>query len=323
MKIKAKLLCVFFSAILFSCSKNTRIDISKLKKEKVVNQLSDSTFIYDVRAILNYGEDIYLSDYKRNQVIVLDKSLELKNTLGSAGKGPGEFIGASQLFIDKDTIYVMNDGHRTVEVFDFSQHLKTISFPKEIRLSTQKKFVKSNKYFYLSNVNIDGSISRYNPYDNDIKQFGLIENYRSEKETRIKNSKYILKYKDFIISVSDNKPKLEMYNMLGNFILEFDYRHIKSVSNTMDFIEKQKEEENSYYEFVSDAYLFSNKLYLLILSYNGNKMLSNKVLEINMSETGFKASRLLDLGSDWYESICITDGVLWASNGALVKFKLE
>ncbi|QTD38778.1 6-bladed beta-propeller [Polaribacter batillariae] len=322
MRIKALLLCVF-CIIISSCSKHKGIEISKLKKERVIERLSDSSFIYDVRAIINYNEDIYLSDYKRNQVIVLDESLKLKKTLGSAGKGPGEFIGPSQLFIDNDTIYVMNDGHRTIEAFDFFKHQKTISPPKEIRLSAEKKFVKSNNYFYLSNVNSHGSISRYNSYNKNIKQFGLIEKYRTEKETRIKNGKYILKYQDFIIAVSDNKPKLEMYNMTGDFVLEFDYRSIKSVSNTMDYIEKQKQEENSYYEFVSDAYLFSDKLYLLTLFYNQNKMFSNKVLEIEINNTAFRASRLLDLGNDWFESICITKGTLLASNGSLVEFKLK
>lgn len=320
MKKIIKLFCVLCAVA--SCSDSNEIGVFKLRKTVEVNQLSDSTFLTDVRSIRNYKEKFYLTDYSRNQIIILDKTLKLINTMGSTGKGPGEFLGADQLYIEEDTIYVMNDGHRTIEVFDRVKHLKTIKFPNSIKLAADKKFVKSDEYFYLSKVDVDGSVCKYG-FDKIVKQFGLIENYKSEKETFIKNQKHILKYKNNIISVSDNKPKLEMYTTSGDLVYKLDYGNIELVDNTMDFIEKQTLTENSYYEFVSDAYVFSNKLYLLILTHDGQKMFSNKVLEFDINDVGFTVSRILDLGDDWFESICASNDILMASNGALVSFKLN
>lgn len=83
--------------LLFACcilitgcaNESKEIKTVTLERETSLNQLSDSTYITDVMGMVESNNKLYLTDYKRSQVFILDQNLKLINTLGSAGKGPG------------------------------------------------------------------------------------------------------------------------------------------------------------------------------------------------------------------------------------------
>ena len=101
---------IFFSSIIvfYSCQ-NNNISVIGLKGDTVISQLNDSSFISDVRSIYS-NKYIYVIDYKRDQILILDKKGSLIKSLGIRGKGLGEFLGASHLFVSNDTICVYNEG---------------------------------------------------------------------------------------------------------------------------------------------------------------------------------------------------------------------
>lgn len=70
-------------------------------------------------------------------------------------------------------------------------------------------------------------------------------------------------------------------------ITEFDYGHVGIVNEFMTFANKQELSENSYYVFVSDTYIYSDKLYVLMLSLEGNWCLLSQRLVI-LEEINFR-----------------------------------
>lgn len=315
---------LLYVLLVYACTNkiNSPEEVS-LQKISEIAQLSDTTFISDIRSIYYNKNKFYLSDYKRNQIIILDQKLKFINTIGNTGKGPGELNGASQLYVDNDTLYVINDGKNAIEVFINEKYTNTILFPNMNHLAITKRFSKYKDKIYISNVSSNNSsIVSFDSQDRMIP-FGVLHKYNTPKETIIKNEKHILTYKDKIISISDNVPIIEMYDAKGVLITEFDYGNVNLIKEFITFTNKQESSENSYFVLVSDAYIFSDNLYLMVLSLENNKVKSNKILEIKINEKAFKINRILNLGDDWYQSICITNNQLIASNGIITIFKLK
>src|SRR5699024_6159510 len=97
-----------------------------------IDQLSDSSFFCNVTSIDYKDGKYYISDYERGNIFVLDKQLNLINTLGIKGKGPGELLGASQLFVHSaDSVLIYNDGKKSIELFDQERHQSTITLPDD------------------------------------------------------------------------------------------------------------------------------------------------------------------------------------------------
>ncbi|GHV58934.1 hypothetical protein FACS1894182_12230 [Bacteroidia bacterium] len=81
-----------------------------------MDQFSDSTFFSDIRFMYANQGLLYLSDYTRAQVMVLDNET-LIETISSKGQGPGELFGASPLLVRDDTVYIHDSGKRENSCF--------------------------------------------------------------------------------------------------------------------------------------------------------------------------------------------------------------
>ena len=307
-----------FSLLTISC--NDKKEISQVTLEKVVeiDQLGDSTFISDVRSLDVYNDKIYLTDYQANQVFVLNSEFELLNTMGGPGRGPGEFMGAEGVAVFQDTVYVINDGKQSFELYDEDGHIQTIAISGS-RLAPGKRFLISENGLFFSTRNANENI---NSYKNGriIDTFGSPGETGSEIASRVKNQRHILGFHNRIIAVSDSRPEIETYDTKGNFISRFNYNEVKGIKQTMA---AQPKAENSYIEIVTDAFLNSGNLYLLVLTTDEGEKDLNKVLELEIQEEGFEVNRILDLGEGWFSSFVVNDNYLVASKaGSLVKYKL-
>lgn len=313
---------------LFSCSKEVSIRTEYIKPDTIFSQLSDSSYFINIKSINYENGNVYLADYERSQIFILNKDYSLVKCIGSKGKGPGELQDLSKLFISDDTIYAYNGGKVSIDIFGQTSHLKTIKIPNSIRTSSATKFLKSYNNLYFSSVNPNGtSIALYDMISNEIKLFGKIVNYNTPKETIIKNEKHILNYKNYIIAVPDNRYAIEIYDNKTNFIKEIKYDNINNLLRTNNNINSKPIDANSYYVLIPDVYLFGDYLYLMLLTYDTKirRMQSNSILEINLNDN-FSASRLLDLGEGWFETICVFDNTLLtfdSMNGNVISYNLK
>ncbi len=299
--------------ILYSCQDETKLITNYIKPNTTLSQLNDSTFFVDIRSINHDNDNIYMVDGRLDQIFILDKNYMLTNCVGIRGNGPGELSYLSKILVDNDTLYVYNGGKMNLEVFKQSSHIKSIKLPSSIRTSGSVKLAKSNKYLYVSSVDPVGctTIASYNIMSGDVKKFGNIQKYNSQKEICMKNLKHLLTYNDLIIAIPNNSYSIEIYDSETNFIREVKYNDISILRDTYNYINSKLIESNSYYVLISDAYIYENYLYLMLLTYNKKteQMQSNTVLEINLNDD-FRASRLLNLGEGWFEAICIFDKML-------------
>ena len=73
MKNLIKIIILLYILSFYSCKNGgTKIDEIRLEKISEINQLTDSSFISDIRSICHYNKTFYLTDYKRNQIILLN-----------------------------------------------------------------------------------------------------------------------------------------------------------------------------------------------------------------------------------------------------------
>lgn len=299
--------------ILFSCKRHS-VDLEniELRKDYGISQSGDSIFFSGIRSIF-FDKYLYMSNYRMNQILVLDEMGHLICTLGSEGRGPGEFVGVSHIYVSNDTIYALNEGKRCIEVYNIDGYIKTVPlYEAGIRLRNTGRFVILHNKFYFPYVTNENSIVEYNLLYESTRYFGLLDRFQTEDHTRFRNERHLLAMNEkYLIAVSHVKPVIEKYNLNGEFIAQLSYENIYPVQKRLEFVNRQKSEINSVFSVVSDAYVYSNKLYLIIVSNEDEKVSSNKVLEIEIDDK-MKVLRLYDLGDGWYSSICVTANNLWA-----------
>ncbi|MEP0262337.1 hypothetical protein [Dokdonia sp.] len=327
MKLKLVLLSGFLF-LYYSCStSNTKaeFDTITLAIETELSRLSDDSFISDIRSIDFKHNQFYLTDYSRNEILILDEDLTLKNTAGTGGEGPGEFNGASSIKVSDDFVYVINDGKQTVEVFKENEHVETINPQIILSSGTPLRFGTLDNTFYFSNPESLNSVSHYKS-DDEILSFGEIYDFPNLSQTLIKNYNHVLMHSNGIITVSDNLPTIVFYDLNKNVLSKMDYGNLPLVQEHLDVLKRNPTEDNSYYILATDAYLFLDTLYVLLTLQNEQGPSSNKVLEIKINKDGtLRILNMLGLGDGWYTTLCVNDSSLLSfdrTRGNVVKFQL-
>ncbi len=295
--------------LVFSCGESStkKIPIQKLEKDKSINQFSDSTFFSDVRSLYFYKDNFFISEYKRDNVFILDKNLQLKKTLGTKGQGPREFLGASHIFVYNDSIFVYNESKRVFEVLGYNNHLKTIKIPKSIaKADSGMRFCLYNDKFFISNSNLKSSIASFSLKSDSIMRFGNLKQMRTPKETRIKNHRHLNIIDNRILAISDHQPHIEIYDIKGDLLLNYDLEDISLIKNVSNLNKKQ--EVNSYYSIIQDTYVLKNKIFILVLSIDKNdKKQCNKIIQLEMVDDEIIPKQIFDLGDGWFKTFCVAE----------------
>jgi hypothetical protein len=313
---------ISFIIIFYSCQDNNNREIG-LNRDTVISQLNDSSYISDVRSIYS-NKYIYVTDYKRDQILILDKKGSFCKSLGTKGKGAGEFLGAAHLFVSNDTICVYNDGKRSFEFFNFFNHFKTVFLPANVEHVSSFRFFFKGKYIYFTSVSDSNCIVSIDINTNSFSRYGRLIKFKSAKQTKIRNSRHVFYNNNNLIAVSDNLPIIERYDFNGDIKEIFNYSNVSVVKNRIKTINSQKQYDNGYDCLLQDAYYENNRLYLLIYTNADNAIFCNKVLVIDTSKEKMVIQSLYSLGTGWFKSICISDGCIYAfGQNKLVIFSLN
>lgn len=310
--MKKIILIFIISIILISCSnKNISIEQINLKRNITIDNLNDTTFFFNVRA-LAYNNWLYFSDYKLNQIVKLDLNGKFISTVGSSGLGPGELLGTSQIFIKDDTIFALNEGKSTIEIFNQNKHLTTIPlYEEDIRVLNTSKFTYLKNKLYLSSLADNGSIVEYDLLNKSIKNFGIIDKYYSDNHSKFRNERELFIYNDeYIIAVPKVTPAIEKYNLQGELIERFEYKNIEPVKNRIDFINKQEVKPNSIHNIVNDASIYNDRLFILILSNNQEYVTSNLIMEVKIDDK-MEITSIYNLGNGWFTSFAVAPSQIW------------
>jgi len=319
---------IIIICLAISCKNNKNEMISiKLDEILTINQFSDSTFFSDIRSMYYHEEKYYISDYNRSQIFILDNNFKLIKTIGRKGEGPGELNGSAQLYVNSDTITVMNEGKSSFEKYtSIQKHISTVIYPNFIS-SNSERFFEYNRCLYFGISTAENTICKYNYSANRLEMFGKSRKYHTEMETRIKNHRHLSKYGKFIISVPDCQPIIEQYDFEGKLINIFDFSTIKPVSRTLEFIRESKQIENSYFVLNSDIYIYKNSLFVLITNQENEKNVNNnKIIEFKILDDKIVPNRILHLGNGWFNTFCVSEhgiGTFNATSGNLILYRYE
>jgi hypothetical protein len=300
-----------------------RLETVKLTKVSEIDEFSDSSYFSDIRFMYADNNLLYVSDYTRNQIMVLDilNNEYLTSTVSSNGEGPGELLGALAIIVNNDTLFVYDDGKRAVSLFAGKKYIRNIKTP----FVTEYRFGLKNRCLVMSGFQHPHSLCFLNIDTDSIVWFGKMFNFHSPVTNRIRNCRDIYISDNNIFAVSDNQPVVERYDMDGNFIDEYNYLDdVREVKDQLSYILDQSA-ENSYCIIIGDGYLYNNKLYLILTTRKNNTVKKNTILEIDVTKN-MKVTRLFDLGKGWFESICVYDKYIWAfekQECKLIKFELS
>ncbi|MFZ2339508.1 MAG: 6-bladed beta-propeller [Bacteroidales bacterium] len=266
---------------------------------------------------------LYVTDYERDQIIILTPVGELVGYVGAKGKGPGEFLGASDITVRGDSMWVYNDGNGGFEVFRSDGHLQTIRLPDNIDYSGGFNFFLFRNRLFMSSVSETNSICSFDVRTSTIERFGQPEAFDTDKHTRIRNYRHLAGNDSCIFAVSDNMPVIEKYDHSGQMLETLNYSRIPIVRKRLGVI-REDINPNGYTLLVQDVCYDNGKLYLLLYANNGNRISCNDILVIDVSERNMSCHRLLNLGDSWYRTICASGSRLYAfGNNGLEGFILE
>lgn len=324
-----KLYCLVLLLSFVACQTRSSKEIkSQLVVLKTIEEFSDSTFFSDVHGVFAYEKGVLLTDYKRDQLFVLDKDLDLVSTIGQKGQGPEEFLGASHLFYNGDLVFIENEMKRAFEIFTKEGQYKG-NIPHK-RIAPQTRFFEYEGAIYYSPDSDEFAICKLDIKSKTMEMFGEVEPYRTKRETRIKNGRHLLHGQNKILGIREAKPIIELYDFKGKVLLHKDFSDVESVADFVKFDKLKPIKENSYYVYNSDAYIAGNDLYVLIATVGekGGKKRpeSNTVLHFQLSDKAIVYKETLVLGRGWYRKLCVMGNNLIAFNGSeskLEEFKLN
>lgn len=316
MKKRYLLLFLIYLIIGQSCKdKIKHLPVVNLTSELSINQFSDSSYFSDIRSLYYNNGRYFASDYKRDQIFILNGDLELQKTLGVKGRGPGELLGASHIYVHNDTIFVYNDSKKTIELFNNAKHLQTIGFLPQHRLSSGIRFSVHNNEIYFSSFYSPFSISKYDYMLDSAQFFGRSKEYRTPKERRIKNHRHIHIFNNRIVAIPDCQAFVELYSLNGEFINSFDLSNISPIKEMLEYIGKNNYAENSYFQFFSDSYVFDNNVFILITTVEKNdKKFTNNILQLEIINDEIRPVQILNLGNGWFDAICVSENKILAFN---------
>ncbi|AUC15221.1 hypothetical protein BTO06_08755 [Tenacibaculum sp. SZ-18] len=317
---------LLFIALFFVLFQSCKSENSKERNFKLLERITsienydDEGFFSDVRCMTFNNNHLYFTDYGNSELYKYSKkNFKLDKVIGGYGDGPGEFRGIPYFFIsDNQKLYLENDYKRSIEIFDEDNaYEKTKKLPglySNLRYG-YRFFMHKNK-FYSTHSSSLKPIFEFNLINDSVRVGGKPFKFEYEAQNRMRNNNHVFKFNKNIITVSDNMPIVRFYDFDFKLRKEVSLEHYPEVKKTMDYIRLKELEtdDSSFYVLIQDAYLFSDKLYLLISSYEPYS--NNKIIVFNVKEEGdlvYDKTFYLDQKSD-YKSIASDNEILVAFN---------
>lgn len=317
--MKKKLYFIIGIFLIISCKPTKTSSLFTLNKIKSFDRLSDGSLISDVRCMSINNDFLYIADYNSSELYKLNsKKLSVESIIGKSGDGPGELDGLAHFYIDQnDFIYLQNDFKRSFEIYNKDGYVNTFKVPQEhTTMKFDYRFFTTEERVYTTNSSVLAPILILNSKNDSSIKKGVPFSFELNQRNKNRNNTNLLRYKNTIISISDNVPVIKIYNEDLKLLKEISFEHISEIQKSIKYINfKLKElDDSAYIQLINDAYIYNNTLYLLIASYEPYSV--NKVLtfEFNdQNELTFKSILQLDPNSV-YKSICANEENIFSFN---------
>lgn len=286
---------------------------------KTMNKFGDSTYFSDIASVQAYGNSFYFSDYVNSRIVKTDKDLNFIKSIGHYGEGPGEFIGASELFIRGPNLYVFDDGNNKLHLLKNDEWIKSIKIPSygpflERFFVSNEEHVFYSFFDYLSHIYIIDTIGNVLA-DNVINRESFWNN-----EELVRSSCHLFETGDSTyLVIPIDEPVIYLYNKNDNIVSQNDISEISLLKEPISVLRDENliSSKNTINILFYDAYFDNGSLYLLNLSIlNKEEKCFNSILKFNVNEKtiDFVNSYRLHSNSNgsWYNSIAVCNDTLVA-----------
>lgn len=292
-----------------------------LEVQKKIADLQDSVLFGSISDIDYETPYLYLSDYTKSHILKIDRDLNLVDIIGVAGDGPGEIRGASGLALDQDDLFVLDEYHSSLKVFD-----KAGNFKRDFKQAVPHSgaFVIKNGHLIggkkygkdlppLFSVDLDDTLS--------IKRFGSHERSLKGLNEDAAQTFHVVQWKDEFITIAESDLLIQKYNANNQVnvslnLTEFDFFQ-DGIRNSKED-EKNRTGSKGVTGFMQHPMIVDNKLYLLAYSHNTTKQLTENVhlLVFILSNDAITPTEIIRLNNEdnhsWYASFTIFDDKILA-----------
>lgn len=281
---------IFFAVIFFiSCSQD--LPNRHLLPHKSIERLSDSTYFSSVVSnITLYKNNIFLSDCFNSRIICLDSNYNVIRTLGTPGRGPGEFLTPDQFGIINDSLYVYDQSTKKILVFTVDgKYCREFLLRKYPKIFSRFAMSKNGEIF-VSTPLFEYPITVYD-LKGDIKYgVGLKQNDKLSIRERMAGLRHLSLFNDkYIIAIVTSRPEIEIYNLKGRIVKKMDLSHIGILKDLLNHFNWNKESGGIPSVF-SDMSIYQNNLYLLTASFFNGIVHTNVIIKCDLNQLNISPS---------------------------------
>ena len=281
---------IFFAVIFFiSCSQD--LPNRHLLPHKSIERLSDSTYFSSVVSnITLYKNNIFLSDCFNSRIICLDSNYNVIRTLGTPGRGPGEFLTPDQFGIINDSLYVYDQSTKKILVFTVDgKYCREFILRKYPKIFSRFAMSKNGEIF-VSTPLFEYPITVYD-LKGDIKYgVGLKQNDKLSIRERMAGLRHLSLFNDkYIIAIVTSRPEIEIYNLKGRIVKKMDLSHIDILKDLLNHFNWNKESGGIPSVF-SDMSIYQNNLYLLTASFFNGIVHTNVIIKCELNQLNISPS---------------------------------
>ena len=297
--------------VFIECQDNNtpHVPVKKLMANKKINMFGDSTYFSRLDGIRSWDNKFYILHSEAQRIVVLDTNLNFITAFGQKGKGPGEFVYATNIGKHDDYLYVSDVGNLSV----FKNKNGKYCFEKEFKISVHTTrefmcFTILDEQIYTISSHETKPIQVLSLNGDKIKQFGQYVEVDSKHYYR--NLFYLDSSPEAgIVAVSHSEPIVMHFNKNGKLLNQLDLSNLEILQETIAVNREyyKTADLNSYSFLFSNICLQKNKLYLkMVLRDEKMKNTRNKILVLDVEDNKIEPERILELEDSFLDIICVS-----------------
>ena len=319
MSAKKILPIIVVGFMLFGCEKKTDTYTTLHVGEplRVVCELSDSTFMQQVKSLLVYKNNIYFCDSRTNRIIRLDSVFNVDLSFGQSGRGPGEFTYLGSIDMYNGNIYAWDAPQKIIQ-FDLNgNYIKTLQMPTREIMSKNFMINHDGNLLYSVVDTLPIYISNSNNNNIPLVKFGTITPKCKGVTPNFERYRFVKKNDNSFFAVCAFRPLVLEYDYSGNLLSKIDFSDSKYFKKLLKKAKESIKKNDGYYVFFSDACMNNDTLYLLATIHDeyDEPEVQNILFVVDTAESRPKMMNYIVLENNkepWYDCFCIKDNELIA-----------
>lgn len=307
---------LLLTCTLIQCSEPDKVEKDVIEPDHII-ELMDFPDLSQYRLTCTDSE-LIATDSRSDTIHIFDyETLEIVESFGGSGRGPGELYGAIHSLSDEEYVYISNTGNQSISVFnkeDWSYH----SVIPQVR--SVSRFAVSPDHIYLSSpfANPETPFIKKN-----LSVVGNMDYFGSGTANSFfgRNIFNLLMYQDKILAISHSEPIIQLYDLSGNQLWAQNIEDEPVLSETMNFIRQFYDNSGNQNQTVSlfnDAAIFDEYLILNYYSRNSGQFKTNNYLVYRMKENGLENVSSFETNVDtggFTTTFCVHENTLFSNGG--------